>query len=77
MSELKNREGFSRFDSMSTEELQEILRKHTQGELITEPDTQDLLQIMEVLSKRQHQQDPQTFRSNKEAFAEFCKHYIS
>ena len=29
MSELKNREGFSRFDSMPTEELQEILRKHT------------------------------------------------
>ena len=77
MSELKNREGFSRFDSMSTEELQEILRKHTQGELKPEPDTQDLFQIMEVLSKRQHQQDPQAFHSNKEAFAEFCKHYIS
>ena len=77
MSELKNREGFSRFDSMSTEELQEILRKHTQGELKPEPDTQDLLQIMEVLSKRQHQQDPQAFRSSKEAFAKFCKHHIS
>ena len=76
MSELEKREDLSRFDSMSTEELQEILRKHTHGELETEPDTQDLFEIMEVLSKRRQQQNPQAFRTDEEAFAEFRKHYM-
>lgn len=77
MSELEKRKDLSRFDSMSTEELQEILRKHTHGELETEPDTQDLFEIMEVLSKRRQQQNPQAFRSDEEALAEFRKHYMS
>lgn len=76
MSELEKREDLSRFDSMSTEELQEILRKHTHGELETEPDTQDLFEIMEVLSKRRQQQNPQAFRTDDEALAEFRKHYM-
>lgn len=76
MSELEKREDLSRFDSISTEELQEILRKHTHGELETEPDTQDLFEIMEVLSKRRQQQNPQAFRTDDEALAEFRKHYI-
>lgn len=76
MSELEKREDLSRFDSMSTEELQEILRKHTHGELETEPDTQDLFEIMEVLSKRRQQQKPQAFRSDADAFVEFRKHYM-
>ena len=76
MSELEKREDLSRFDSMSTEELQEILRKHTHGELVTEPDTQDLFEIMEVLSKRRQQQNPQAFRPDEEAFSEFRKHYM-
>ena len=76
MSELEKREDLSRFDSMSTEELQEVLRKHTHGELETEPDTQDLFEIMEVLSKRRQQQNPQAFRSDEEALAEFRKHYM-
>ena len=76
MSELEKREGLSRYDSMSTEELQEILRKHTHGELETEPDTQDLFEIMEVLSKRRQEENPQAFRSDEEAFAEFKQHYM-
>ncbi len=76
MSELEKREGLSRYDSMSTEELQEILRKHAHGELETEPDTQDLFEIMEVLSKRRQTQNPQAFRSNEEAFAEFKQYYM-
>ena len=76
MSELEKREGFSRYDSMSTEELQEILRKHAHGELETEPDTQDLFEIMEVLSKRRKTENPQAFRSNEEAFAEFVAYYM-
>ena len=76
MSELEKREVFSRYDSMSTEELQEILRKHTHGELETEPDTQDLFEIMEVLSKRRQNENPQAFRSNEEAFTEFKQYYM-
>ena len=76
MSELEKREGYSRYDSMSTEELQEILRKHTHGELETEPDTQDLFEIMEVLSKRRQEKNPQAFRSDEEAFAEFKQYYM-
>lgn len=76
MSELEKREGFSRFDSMSTEELQEILRRHAHGELETEPDTQDLFEIMEVLSKRRQEENPQAFRSDEEAFAEFKQYYM-
>ena len=76
MSELEKREGYSHYDSMSTEELQEILRKHANGKLETEPDTQDLFEIMEVLSKRRQEENPQAFRSDEEAFAEFREHYM-
>lgn len=76
MSELEKREGISRYDSMPTEELQEILLKHLNGELETEPDTQDLFEIMEVLSKRRKTENPQAFRSNEEAFAEFVAYYM-
>ena len=76
MSEMEKREKISRYDSMSTEELQEILRKHAHGELETEPDTQELFEIMEVLSVRRQKEEPQAFRSNEEAYAEFCEHYM-
>ena len=76
MSELEKREGLSRYDSMPTEELQEILLKHLNGELETEPDTQDLFEIMEVLSKRRQEENPQAFRSDEEAFAEFKQYYM-
>lgn len=76
MSEMEKREEISRYDSMSTEELQEILRKHAHGELETEPDTQELFEIMEVLSVRRQKEEPQAFRSDEEAFAEFCEHYM-
>ena len=76
MSEMEKREEISRYDSMSTEELQEILRKHAHGELDTEPDTTELFEIMEVLARRREEQDPQAFRSDEEALAEFRKHYM-
>ena len=76
MSEMEKRKDFSRYDSMTTEELQEILRKHAYGELETEPDTQELFDIMEVLSDRRQKQEPQAFRSDEEAFAEFCEYYM-
>ena len=76
MSEMEKREEISRYDSMSTEELQEILRKHAHDELDTEPETDELFEIMEVLSVRRQQQDPQAFRSNEEALTEFRQHYM-
>ena len=76
MSEMEKREEISRYDSMSTEELQEILRKHAHGELDTEPDTDELFEIMEVLSARRQQQEPQAFRSDEEALTEFRQHYM-
>ncbi len=76
MSELNKRAGFSRYDSMTTEELREILRKHAHGELETEPDTDELYYIMEVLARRREEQDPQAFRSDEEALADFRKNYM-
>ena len=76
MSELNKCAEFSHYDSMTTEELQEILRKHANGELQTEPDTDELYYIMEVLARRREEQDPQAFRSDEEALADFRKYYM-
>ena len=76
MSETEKRAEFSHYDSLPTEELQEILRKHAHGELQTEPDTDELYYIMEVLARRREEQNPQAFRSDEEAYAEFCEHYM-
>ena len=76
MSELNKRAEFSHYDSMTTEELQEILRKHAHDELETEPDTDELYYIMEVLARRREEEDPQAFRSNEEALADFRKNYM-
>ena len=76
MSELEKRKDASRYDCRTTEELQEILRKHAHGELETEPDTQELFEIMEVLLERRQNTDAPAYRSDEEAFAEFCEHYM-
>lgn len=76
MSELNNRAEFSHYDSMTTEELQEILRKHAHDELETEPDTDELYYIMEVLARRREEENPQAFRSDEEALADFRKNYM-
>ena len=76
MSELNNRAEYAHYDSLPTEELQEILRKHAHGELETEPDTDELYYIMEVLTRRREEENPQAFRSDEEALADFRKHYM-
>lgn len=76
MSELNKCAEFSVYDSMTTEELQEILRKHAHGELETEPDTDELYYIMEVLAQRKEMNDPQAIRSDEEALADFRKRYM-
>lgn len=76
MSELKKREDVSKYFNMSTEELQEILRKHAHGELETEPDTEELFKIMGVLADRRQQTSEQVFHSEEEALAEFREFYM-
>lgn len=76
MSELEKRQDYSRYDCLTTVELQEILRKHAHNELETEPDTQELFEIMEVLSSRREKAGFPAFHSDEEAFSEFCDHYM-
>ena len=76
MSELEKRKDTSQYDHMTTEELQEFLRKHAHGELETEPDTEELFKIMEVLSERRQNTNAPAYRSDEEAFAELCEHYM-
>lgn len=76
MSELNDRAEYAHYDSLPTEELQEILRKHAHDELEIEPDTDELYYIMEVLARRREEQDPQAFRSDEEALADFRKNYM-
>ena len=76
MSELNKRAEFSHYDSLTAEELQEILRKHAHDELETEPDTDELYYIMEVLARRREEEDPRAFCSNEEALADFRKNYM-
>lgn len=76
MSELEKSQNSSRYDCLTTMELQEILCKHAHNELETEPDTQELLEIMEVLSSRRQNAGFSAFRSDEDAFAEFCDHYM-
>ena len=54
MSENRNRgiRDFSNYDSMETEELEEILRSDADAPESKESDTELLLYIMEVLAKR-------------------------
>lgn len=76
MSELKKRKDISRYECLTTEELQEILRKHAHNELETEPDTEELFKIMEVLSERRQNAGFPAFRSDEKAFTDFCEHYM-
>ena len=76
MSEMDKHEDFSRYEHMTTEELQEILHQSAHNKLGTEPDTQELFRIMEVLSVRRQNSDLPDFRSDEEAFADFCEYYM-
>lgn len=64
---------FSRFDSMSTAELQEILRQDALQES-TEPDTEMILYITEVLAKREKQRDPSA--EVQRAYESFVQNYL-
>ena len=78
MSETNNRNlrDYSKYDSMSTEQLQEILRldaHQTDGEGM---DTEELFYVMEVVTKRRKSNPATAGKSVEEAKAEFRKHYM-
>ena len=66
---------FSRYDSMSTEELEEILRLDAEKPEYEESDTDELFYIMEVLAQRRNSDPNYTGKSVGEAFETFKKHY--
>jgi len=70
----RGNEAFSRFDAMTDEELEEILRldaQNTQGE---DTDTQTLLYVMEVLAERKRTSNPG--KTAKQAFETFKQYYM-
>lgn len=64
---------FSRFDSMSTAQLQEILRQDALQES-TEPDTEKILYITEVLAKREKERDSSA--EVQRAYQSFVQNYL-
>lgn len=76
MSETENFKDCSPYEAMTTEELQEILRQRAHDKSDAEPDTQELFEIMEVLSVRRQNSDLPAFRSDEDALAEFCEYYM-
>lgn len=77
MSENIDREerDFSRFDSMSTEQLEEILRAEAHKPNNEESDTDELFYIMGVLADRRNNAN-NTGKTVEEAYATFKKHYM-
>ena len=71
----RNENRFSRYDAMSTEDLQAFLREDASKPMGEESDTKDILYVMEVLAKRRKEQtggkDP------AEALASFKNNYYS
>ena len=71
----RNDNRFSRFDAMSTEELQAFLREDASKSVGEESDTKEILYVMEVLARRRKEQtggkDP------AEALASFKNKYYT
>ena len=74
MSEMKGRAEFAKYDTMPTEDLQEILRKHAHDELQVQMDMEELYYIMEVLADRRYDTPEQAAKETEEAYANFRKH---
>lgn len=78
MSDNRDREArdLSRFDSMSTEELQEILRLDAQKPVGEESDTDEIFEIMEVLARRQKNENSGNQKTVEQAYESFVKNYM-
>lgn len=77
MSENLNRstEGFSKYDSMSIGELEEILRADAQGPERDDSDVDEIFYVMEVLAKKRRQNGI-AGKTALEAYQEFQQHYL-
>lgn len=77
MSENLNRSNpdFSKYDSMSIEELEEILRADAQGPERADSDVDEILYVMEVLAKKRRQNGI-AGKTALEAYQEFQQHYL-
>ena len=64
---------FTRYDSMTTEELEKILRLDAEAPMEQESDTELILYIMEVLAKRKNKSN--TGKTAQESWESFQKHY--
>ena len=65
---------FSKYDTMETEELEEILRSDSEAPQGQEPDTEELLYVMEVLANRK--QLNSTGKTAQEAWESFQRNYL-
>lgn len=77
MSENQNCEvrDFSIYDEISTKELEEILRLDAESAEDQESDTEKLLYVMEVLTKRRNS-NSHTGKTAQEAYESFKEHYL-
>lgn len=66
---------FAKYDEMTTEELVEILRLDAENTENQESDTETLLYVMEVLTKRR-MNNGHTGNTAKEAYESFKQHYM-
>lgn len=78
MSEMNNRRerDFSKYDSMTTDELQQILRLDAMQPVGKESDTEELFYIMEVLAVRRKNNSPAPGKTAQQAFEEFTTFYM-
>lgn len=76
MSEDRNRgsRDYSRYDSMTTEDLEEILRLDAEAPMEQESDTELLLYVMGVLANRRKKNN--TGKTAQEAWQSFQQHYL-
>lgn len=77
MSEKQDRglRDFSKYDEMTTEELEEILRLDAESPEDQESDTEKLLYVMEVLTERR-KKNGHTGNTAQEAYESFKQHYL-
>lgn len=68
-------EGFSKYDSMSIGELEDILRADAQGPERDDSDVDEILYVMEVLAKKRRQNGI-AGKTALEAYQEFQQHYL-
>ena len=72
----RSKRDFSKFDSMTTEALQQILRLDAMKPVGEETDTEELFYIMEVLAHRRRNDSTYTGKTAQQAFEDFQKYYM-